>query len=130
MAELFLAKCDEVGIDVLVTSTFRDHESQAELYAQGRTKPGKIVTNAKPGESFHNWKVAFDVVPMRFGKCVWGTKGEDGKLWERIGKLGESVGLEWGGSWAKFKDFPHFQFLDGMKLSDFQAGKTIKAATK
>ncbi len=82
---LFLAKCSAAGIDVLVTSTYRDHASQDALYAQGRTAPGKKVTNAKGGESFHNWRVAFDVVPMRAGKPVWGTKGEDAELWRKIG---------------------------------------------
>jgi peptidoglycan LD-endopeptidase CwlK len=44
----FLARCHAEGIDILVTSTYRDAEAQAKLYAQGRTSPGKIVTRAKP----------------------------------------------------------------------------------
>jgi peptidoglycan L-alanyl-D-glutamate endopeptidase CwlK len=71
----FLAQCEAEGIEVLITSTYRDHESQAELYAQGRTKSGPVVTNAKPGQSWHNWRVAFDIVPLRHGKPVWGTAG-------------------------------------------------------
>jgi len=67
----FVAKCDEAGIDVLITSTYRDHESQAVIYAQGRTTPGKKVTNAKPGQSWHNWRVAFDFVPVVNGKAQW-----------------------------------------------------------
>ena len=121
----FLKRCEQDGIDILITSTFRDHESQAELYAQGRTKPGNKVTNAKPGQSFHNWRVAFDVVPLRNGKPVWGTSGEDGKLWQRVGEIGESVGLEWAGRWASFKELAHFQHTGGLKLADFQAGKTL-----
>ena len=66
-AQAFLAACKQEGIDILVTSTYRDLESQAALYAQGRTAPGKRVTNAKPGQSYHNWRVAFDVVPLRDG---------------------------------------------------------------
>ena len=123
----FLDLCDEAGIDVMLTSTYRDNESQAELYAQGRTKPGNKVTNAKPGQSFHNWRVAFDVVPLRNGKAVWGTSGEDGKLWQLLGEIGESIGLEWAGRWVSFKEYPHFQFTGGMKLADFQAGKTLAA---
>lgn len=130
MAERFLGKCDDAGIDILVTSTYRDHESQAALYAQGRTAPGRKVTNAKPGESWHNWRVAFDFVPMINGKPVWSTDGADWKLWETVGVIGESVGLEWAGRWKKFREFAHFQFTDGLKLADFQAGKTIRAATK
>lgn len=121
----FIQKCDEAGIDLLVTSTYRDHESQAELYAQGRTKPGKIVTKAKPGQSWHNWRVAVDVVPLRNGKPVWGTTGADGELWEKVGEIGESVGLEWAGRWKTFKEFAHFQYTGGLTLADFQNGRTF-----
>ena len=50
--EKFIALCKEQGIDLLVTSTYRDNESQQALYNQGRTTPGKKVTNAKPGQSW------------------------------------------------------------------------------
>ena len=79
-AVLFIERCRLAGITLLVTSTYRDFESQNALYAQGRTAAGKKVTNAKGGQSFHNWRVALDVVPLRNGKPVWGTTGEDGKL--------------------------------------------------
>ena len=59
--EKFLALCKEHNIDLLVTSTYRDAESQNALYAQGRTAPGKIVTNAQAGDSWHNWRCAVDV---------------------------------------------------------------------
>lgn len=121
----FLEQCEAEGIEILITSTYRDHESQAELYAQGRTKPGKIVTNAKPGQSWHNWRVAFDVVPLRHGKPVWNTTGDDGLLWQRVGAIGESVGLEWAGRWQRFREFAHFQYTGGLTLADFIAGKTL-----
>ncbi len=125
MADAFIEKCKEQGIDVLITSTYRDKESQAALFAQGRTAPGKIVTNARAGQSMHNWRVAFDFVPMRNGKPVWGTQNEDAVLWKRIGAIGESVGLEWGGNWRNFKDMPHMQFTGGLTLADFNSGKTL-----
>lgn len=122
----FKSECERLGIDLLITSTFRDNKSQEELYAQGRTKPGDVVTNAKPGQSFHNWKVAVDVVPLRNGKPVWGTTTPtDKELWERVGKIGESVGLEWAGRWKKFKETAHFQYTGGLTLHDFQNGKTL-----
>jgi peptidoglycan L-alanyl-D-glutamate endopeptidase CwlK len=117
--------CAAEGIDLLVTSTFRDQESQNELYAQGRTKPGKIVTNAKGGESFHNFQCAVDVVPLRNGKPVWSTSGEDGKLWNRIGEIGESVGLEWAGRWRTFREFAHFQYTAGLTLAQLKEGAQI-----
>ena len=125
MAKELITRCQAEGIDLLVTSTYRDAEAQASLYAQGRTKPGKIVTNAKPGESFHNWWVAFDVVPLRHGKPVWNTTGSDGELWEQVGILGESVGLEWAGRWRKFREMPHFQFTGGLTLAEFEAERSI-----
>lgn len=125
MCKKFIAECDKQDIDIIITSTYRDAESQNALYAQGRTKPGSIVTNAKAGQSFHNWKCAFDVVPMRNGKPVWGTMGKDLELWNKVGAIGESVGLEWAGRWKRFKEFPHFQFTGGLTLADFQAGKTF-----
>jgi peptidoglycan L-alanyl-D-glutamate endopeptidase CwlK len=117
----FIEKCKHEGIDVIITSTYRDAESQNALYAQGRTTPGKIVTNAKAGDSFHNWKVAFDFCPIVNGKAQW----NDGELFERCGKIGESLGLEWAGRWVKFKELAHFQFTYGLSLADFKAGKTF-----
>ena len=123
-AEKFLSLAKENGIDLLVTSTYRDNESQAALFAQGRTKPGMIVTNARPGQSWHNWRCAFDVVPIRNGKPVWNTTGPDGDLWRKVGELGESVGLEWAGRWTgKLREFAHFQYTGGLTLADLQSGK-------
>jgi len=121
----FMAACEAQDIDLVITSTYRDAESQNALYAQGRTKPGRIVTNAKAGQSWHNWKCAIDVVPLRNGKPVWGTVGKDLELWNKVGAIGESVGLEWAGRWKRFREFPHFQLTGGLTLADFQAGKTF-----
>jgi peptidoglycan L-alanyl-D-glutamate endopeptidase CwlK len=126
-AKELLDKCKAEGIDIMITSTYRDSESQNALYAQGRTAPGSVVTNAKGGQSWHNWRVAFDVVPLRNGKPVWGTAGDDLKLWQRVGALGKSCGLEWAGDWKTFKEFPHFQYTGGFTLAQFQAGASLKA---
>lgn len=125
MARAHLAACDAAGIDLLITSTYRDDESQEALYAQGRTAPGRKVTNARAGQSFHNYRLAYDVVPLRNGKPVWGTTGADGELWTRVGELGEAAGLEWAGRWTRFREYPHFQFTEGNPLSYFQAGRQI-----
>ena len=125
MATRFITECEKRGIDLLVTSTYRDAESQDTLYAQGRTTPGKIVTKSKAGQSWHNWRVAFDVVPLRAGKPVWSTSGPDGKLWETVGAIGESCGLEWAGRWKTFKEYAHFQYTGGLTLADLRAGKTL-----
>lgn len=122
MAMLFIQECRVEGIDLLVTSTYRDMESQAALFAQGRTTPGKIVTKARPGQSFHNYRVALDVVPLRNGKPIWDTKDP---VWQQIGTIGKACGLEWAGDWKSFKEFPHFQYTGGLTLADFQKGITI-----
>ena len=121
MAREFIAKCAAEKIDVIITSTYRDAESQAALYAQGRTAPGKRVTNAKAGQSYHNYRCAFDFVPVINGKAAW----NDAALFERCGKIAESVGLEWAGRWKKFKESAHCQYTGGLTLTQLQAGKII-----
>ncbi len=121
-AEKMIEGCKAVGIDLLVTSTYRDNASQEALYAQGRTKPGKIVTNARAGQSFHNYRCAFDVVPLRHGKPVWDAKDP---VWQIIGQIGKQCGLEWAGDWKRFKEFPHFQYTGGLTLAKLREGAKI-----
>lgn len=118
-AVCFVAACKSAGIDVLITSTYRDHESQDALYAQGRTKPGRVVTNARGGQSFHNFRVAFDFVPMRHGKPQW----DDDALLLSCGVIGEACGLEWAGRWQAFAERLHMQYAGGLSLADLRAGK-------
>lgn len=119
----FLHACRMADMDLLVTCTYRTPQDQDKLYAQGRTVHGSKLTNAKAGESLHQYRVALDVVPMRAGKPVWGTSGEDGELWQQVGKLGEEAGLEWAGRWKKFKELAHFQYTGGLTLADLKAGR-------
>ena len=118
----FIKAADEAGIDLLVTSTYRDNESQNALYAQGRTTPGKIVTNARAGQSFHNFRCAVDVVPIVAGKPRWDVKDE---VWQKIGALGKAQGLEWAGDGKRFREYPHFQYTGGLTLAQLQAGTKI-----
>lgn len=113
LCQKLIDECKKVGIDLLITSTFRDVESQNALYAQGRTKPGKVVTNAKGGQSFHQYKIAFDVVPIENGKPMWDSIIK----WAKIGKIGIGLGLEWAGNWKSFPEMAHFQ-LPGYKIVD------------
>lgn len=122
MCSAFVSSCKAQGIDVIITSTLRDNESQDALYAQGRTTKGAIVTNARGGQSIHNYGLAFDFVPIINGKAIW----NDDALFKRCGAIGESVGLEWSGRWAgKFRETAHMQFTNGLTLDDLKAGKTI-----
>ena len=114
--EAFIAACKAQGIDVLITSTYRDNESQNALYAQGRTTPGNKVTNAKAGQSFHNYRVAFDFVPLLNGKAQWNNTA----TFEKCGVIAESCGLEWAGRWKSFKELAHCQYTAGKTLAQFQ----------
>ena len=120
--ERMIADCKAEGIDLLVTSTYRDNASQDALYAQGRTAPGRIVTNARSGQSYHNYRCAVDVVPIRNGKAIWNAKDP---VWQRIGALGKAAGLEWAGDWKRFKEFPHFQYTGGVTMAQLQNGAQI-----
>jgi len=122
LCEQFIAKCDAAGVDVLITSTYRDAESQNALYALGRTVAGRKVTNAKGGQSFHNWRVAFDFVPIVNGKAMW----NDAAAFNKCGEIAESLGLEWAGRWKRFKETAHIQYTGGLSLVDFQKGVTLK----
>lgn len=121
-ARAFVAACKKQGIDVLITSTYRDYESQNALYAQGRTKAGKRVTNAKGGQSWHNFRCAFDFVPMVNGKAQW----NDLRTFRKCGEIAESVGLEWAGRWKSFPEMAHCQYTGGKTLAQLRAGATIK----
>lgn len=112
-AEILKMIMSALGHPIRLTSTFRSSEEQDKLYAQGRTTPGSIVTNAKGGESAHNFGVAFDVVFV--------NEGYDGP-WDLVGKFGKLLGFTWGGDWKKFVDRPHFEFLLDYTLGDFKKG--------
>lgn len=114
-------KCKAAGLNVLVTQTVRDAEYQASLYAQGRTKPGSIVTNSKK-PTFHWDKagLAFD-----FCKNVKGHEYDDADFFKRCGVIAKEIGFSWGGDWKSFPDRPHIQWDDGGKYSnsDILAGR-------
>jgi len=134
------ATIKRLSFEVLITSTLRTFEEQSMLFRQGRkfsaiqTKAeelefkwhrgdladvllgvpaqygNRIVTNAGPGQSLHNYGLACDCVPMRNGKPVWGnTDTEDIRLWQEYGCAAVLCGLEWAGNWTRFKEFPHIQ---------------------
>ena len=112
------------GIRLVTTSGLRTFAEQNALYAKGRTAPGNVVTNARAGDSWHNYGLAFDVVfDNGRGDPTWeeydmNKNGLDD--WDEIGKIGSSIGLEWGGYWTGFLDRPHFQYTFGKSLSEMK----------
>lgn len=104
------------GIKARIYSGFRSIEDQNKLYAQGRTEPGKKVTNVKGGESFHNYGLAFDLVEIDGGSALWNNPN-----WDLIGRVGKNYGFDWGGDWISFVDKPHFQRTFGYSTSELAA---------
>lgn len=113
-AREFINKAEKQGIKLRITSGFRTYAEQDALYAQGRTKAGSIITNAKAGQSSHNFGTAIDVVPIVNGNADWNTD------WNKIATIGKSLGFSWGGDWTSFKDKPHFEMNFGNTLAQMR----------
>ena len=95
-AKLWLAACTAAGLDILVYCTYRSPEEQDQLYKIGRSLPGKIVTNARGGQSKHQSRTALDFVPLLAGKPHW----NGAVLYLKAGELAETHGFEWAGRWT------------------------------
>ena len=102
------------GIKVILTWGYRSVQEQDALYAIGRTKPGKQVTNAQGGYSWHNYGLAADYAFVLNGKVTWNGP------WDVFGQVARQCGLEWGGDWAKFTDKPHVQVTRGKTLAQMR----------
>lgn len=123
--------------------TLRTYKEQDDLYALGRTKPGKIVTHARGGQSYHNFGLAFDIVLLidekgngKFNKASWQTNvdfdGDGIHDWFEVVRICKLYGWEWGGDW-KFSDKPHFQKTLGhsvVKLAALVKAGRVDAKTK
>jgi len=103
-ARALVTKAGADGITIKVISGLRTYDEQNDLYAQGRTKPGKIVTNARGGFSNHNFGIAFDVGVFEGSQYL-----DESPKYKAVGVLGMDLGLEWGGNWKTIQDEPHFQ---------------------
>jgi peptidoglycan L-alanyl-D-glutamate endopeptidase CwlK len=134
--EKTLDLCLNRGVKIRKLCTFRTLEEQARLYRQGRTiaiiraKAGQLdrlymrpdlaailmgvgpqhepkkVTNSAPGQSLHNYRMAFDGAPEQDDKVIWDPSNP---AWNIYGQAARESGLEWAGDWKTFKDFPHIQ---------------------
>lgn len=102
----WLERCKAAGLNVLITNTVRDKEYQEYLYAQGRTRPGSIVTNGRT-PTFHadTAGLAFD-----FCKNVKGHEYDDTAFFKKAAAIAKEMGFSWGGDWKSFPDMPHIQW--------------------
>lgn len=115
---LAAATAATMGCEYIMISGNRTWDEQQKLYNQGRTTSGNIVTNAKPGSSWHNMGLAGDYGVFKDGDYLDST---DPKLARRVhiacSKHAKDCGLTWGGTWKKFKDLPHYQLKVAESLS-------------
>lgn len=123
-ARKFLQKMKEANINVRIISGTRTYAEQDALFAQGRTKPGPIVTNAKGGQSNHNFGIAWDI-------GIFSSSGEylsSSPLYDKAAQVGLFNGLEWGGNWQSFVDKPHYQLALSLSIAEirehFEAGES------
>ncbi|MCY1299434.1 D-alanyl-D-alanine carboxypeptidase [compost metagenome] len=103
-ARALVQKAGAAGIRIRIISGLRTYQEQDKLYAKGRTAPGSVVTNAKAGQSNHNFGIAFDIGVFEGTKYLG-----DSPKYKAVGALGMDLGLEWGGNWKTIVDQPHYQ---------------------
>ena len=103
-ARSLVQRAASADIDIKIISGLRTYAEQDALFAKGRTAPGPKVTNAKGGESNHNFGIAFDI-------GVFDGKNylPSAPAYDVVGAIGVGIGLEWGGHWSSLVDKPHFQ---------------------
>jgi peptidoglycan L-alanyl-D-glutamate endopeptidase CwlK len=113
----FIAACAAQSLDILIYCTYRSNADQDVLYAQGRTAPGHIVTNARAGQSAHNYRLAFDGCPLLSGKPMW-NEPLIGPHWNQYGKIAQDCGMEWGGAWhGTLVEGPHIQMANWKQVA-------------
>jgi peptidoglycan LD-endopeptidase CwlK len=125
VARKFLKKIRDAGIDAKIISGTRTYAEQNVLFRQGRFgNPPLKVTNAKGGQSNHNFGIAWDIGIFNNGAYL----GES-PLYDKAAEIGLTPELEWGGNWKNFKDKPHYQLTTGLLLASvrgkFEDGQAI-----
>ncbi|HBR56093.1 MAG TPA: peptidase M15 [Blastocatellia bacterium] len=117
------------GVNARIISGTRTYVEQNRIFSQGRFgNPGKKVTNARGGQSNHNFGIAWDI-------GIFDANGKylgESPLYAKAGQLAAAAGipkLEWGGNWVSFKDMPHYQHSSGLNISQvrarFESGQPI-----
>ena len=119
-------------VQIRIVEGLRTIEQQNDLYAQGRTKPGAIVTKAKGGSSYHNYGLAIDFAIMydkdgngTYESLSWDTKTDfdrDGKAdWMEVVAAFKAKGFTWGGDFTSLQDDPHLEKTFGNNWRDLLA---------
>jgi D-alanyl-D-alanine carboxypeptidase len=123
-ATAFIAEVEQkLGIKLQIVQSLRTNQEQSALYAKGRTEPGSVVTNAKAGQSSHNFGLAIDVFPvLADGKVHFEAKYDKQNIdiLKQVAPIAKKHGFEWGGDWKSFKDHPHFEMRFGNSLPELR----------
>lgn len=110
-------------VQLVIVQDYRTYAQQDALYAKGRTASGSVVTNARGGQSNHNFALAVDVFPLwEDGKLHMDVKSDQKniKILKKIAPIGKGIGLEWGGDWKSIIDNPHFQLKTGKTMAQLR----------
>lgn len=124
LLKLALARASDFGCSAKVISGNRTYAEQDDLYAQGRTKPGRPVTNARGGYSNHNFAIAVDLGIFAGGSYLDKTEPVKAERVHRaIAEAIKASGLpvEWGGDWKSFPDIPHWEYRTGLTMTEKRA---------
>jgi len=126
LARQFLANARAAGHRIFLTQGRRTIAEQNALFAKGRTTDGAKVTNAKGGDSPHNYGLAID---FAFLDAKGGASWADSNPWAAVAAFGKALGLTWGGDWKKFVDRPHLELSEEFKVArnEWKEGKRVVA---
>lgn len=117
------------NVHPVIDETLRSFERSNQLYAQGRTTSGDIVSNSKAGQSYHNYALALDFHLQINGKDVWNVDDN----WMKVVKCFKDKDFTWGGDFQSLKDYPHFEKTLGHNWRELLAmhddGKFIPGET-
>lgn len=116
-------KATPAGVHPIITQGYRTFAESDKLYQQGRTSPGEIVSNAKAGQSWHNYGLAVDFALVANGNAIWDQHNPN---WSTVVNAFKMHGFTWGGDWTGFKDYPHLEMKFGHTLSELLAKHNAK----
>lgn len=125
-----------LNINVQISAGLRTNAQQNALYAQGRTKPGNIVTNARAGYSNHNFGLAVDYFLVSHDGTVgiWDISRDMNASgvadWIEVSRIAKSLGFSWGGDWKSFRDYPHIEMTGGLSTAQLRAGRRPNLVSK
>lgn len=111
-----------LGCEYVAISGNRTFAEQDSLYAQGRTTPGKVITQSKAGQSNHNFAIAMDFGVFKDGSYLDNSNPKlAAQVHSAVGAIAAKFNLDWGGAWKKFVDQPHYEVKSSLTLAQKRA---------